>query len=59
MSTTVDDIFKRKAERRRNLAALPFARKIEIVKQLQEFARETAPFRKLHREQKFKARGAL
>ena len=52
MSTTVDDIFKRKAERRRHLAALPFEKKIEIVKQLQELGRATAPFRKLYQRKK-------
>jgi len=50
MSTTIDDIFKRKAERRRRLAALPFEKKIEIVKQLQELGRATASFRAQYRE---------
>jgi len=39
MNKTVQRIFDRKAERRRELAALPFAKKIEIVEQLRELGR--------------------
>jgi hypothetical protein len=37
---TVDDLFRRKDERRRRLANLPFEKKIEIVKKLQSISRE-------------------
>ena len=37
--------FKKKSERRRELAALPFAKKIEIVEQLRELGRATKDFR--------------
>lgn len=39
MNKAVQRIFDRKAERRRELAALPFAKKIEIVEQLRELGR--------------------
>ena len=52
MTTSIDGLFKRKAERRHQLAALPFEKKIEIVKQLREFGRATKPFRTLYRLQK-------
>ena len=45
MNEIVERIFKKKSERRRELAALPFARKIEIVEQLQELGRATKKFR--------------
>jgi hypothetical protein len=45
LNKTVQLIFKKKSERRRELAALPFARKIEIVEQLQELGRATKKFR--------------
>jgi hypothetical protein len=45
MNKTVQRIFKKKSERRRELAALPFARKIEIVEQLQDLGRATRKFR--------------
>jgi hypothetical protein len=39
MNKAVQRIFDRKAERRRELAALPFAKKIELVEQLRELGR--------------------
>ena len=45
MNETVERIFKKNSERRRELAALPFTRKIEIVEQLQELGRATKKFR--------------
>jgi hypothetical protein len=42
MSKDVDisDLMKKKAERRRRLARLPFEEKVEIVRRLQELSRE-------------------
>jgi hypothetical protein len=37
---TVEDLFRRKEERRRRLANLPFEKKIELVKKLQSISRE-------------------
>lgn len=45
MNKTAQRIFEKKAERRRELAALPFAKKIEIVEQLRELGRATKKFR--------------
>jgi septation ring formation regulator EzrA len=45
MNKTVQRIFDKKSERRRELAALPFAKKIEIVEQLRELGRATKKFR--------------
>lgn len=58
MSTTIDDIFKRKAARRRELAALPFEKKIEIVEQLRDLGKATAPFRARSKPQKTTPRQA-
>ncbi|HWB58181.1 MAG TPA: hypothetical protein VG733_01755 [Chthoniobacteraceae bacterium] len=55
MNTTVAEIFRRKEERRRAMARLPFEEKIKIVEELREFAKATAPHRAAHRE-KMKAR---
>ena len=46
MNRTIQQILDRKAARRRALAALPFARKIEIVEQLRELGRATEKFRR-------------
>ena len=45
MNKTVQWIFEKKSERRRELAALPFAKKIEIVEQLRDLGRVTKKFR--------------
>lgn len=45
MNKTAQRIFEKKSERRRALAALPFAKKIEIVEQLRELGRATKNFR--------------
>jgi septation ring formation regulator EzrA len=45
MNKTAQRIFEKKSERRRELAALPFAKKIEIVEQLRELGRATKKFR--------------
>jgi septation ring formation regulator EzrA len=52
MNKTAQRIFEKKSERRRELAALPFAKKIEIVEQLRELGRATKKFRT-------RARGAV
>ena len=36
----ISDLLKRKAERRRGLARLPFEEKVEIVRRLQKLSRE-------------------
>ena len=36
----ISDLLKKKAERRRRLARLPFEEKVEIVRRLQELSRE-------------------
>jgi septation ring formation regulator EzrA len=45
MNKTAQRIFEKKSERRRELAALPFAKKIEIVEQLRDLGRATKKFR--------------
>jgi hypothetical protein len=45
MNKTAQRIFEKKSGRRRDLAALPFAKKIEIVEQLRELGRVTKKFR--------------
>jgi hypothetical protein len=45
MNKTAQRIFEKKSERRRALAALPFAKKIEIVEQLRELGRATKKIR--------------
>ena len=49
MITTIEEIYRRKNERRHRLAALPFEEKIKIVEQLRDIAKDTAPFRAEHR----------
>jgi hypothetical protein len=39
-NTNISDLLKKKAERRRRLARLPFEEKVEIVRRLQELSRE-------------------
>ena len=40
MDIEISDLLKKKAERRRALARLPFEEKVEIVRRLQELSRE-------------------
>jgi hypothetical protein len=39
-NTNISDLLKKKAERRRRLARLPFEEKVEIVRRLQELSRK-------------------
>jgi hypothetical protein len=45
MNKTIQGLFEQKSKRRRDLAALPFAKKIEIVEQLRALGRATKKFR--------------
>lgn len=40
MNVDISDLLKKKEERRRALARLPFEEKVEIVRRLQELSRE-------------------
>jgi hypothetical protein len=40
MNIDISDLLKKKDERRRRLARLPFEEKVEIVRRLQELSRE-------------------
>ena len=51
MITTLEEIYRRKKERRKRLAALPIEEKIKIVEKLRDLAKATAPHRAAYREE--------